>query len=108
MIALLREASSRNIYPDYVKKLLNEVKKEKSKLLTSDLELASEQLVDSLSQRELEVLRLIAGGLKYKEIAGKLFVSLNTVRTHTKSIYSKLSVNSRQEAVNKAQELNIL
>ena len=56
-------------------------------------------LVDPLSARELDVLRLLATDLDGPDIARELFVSLNTVRTHTKNIYAKLGVNSRRAAV---------
>ena len=65
-------------------------------------------LMDPMSDRELEVLYLIAAGLTNKEIAEKLFISLNTVKTHTKNINSKLSVNSRTKAVARAKELGLL
>ena len=65
-------------------------------------------LMDSISNRELEVLRLIAAGLSNKEIADKLFISLNTVKTHTKNINSKLDVNNRIRAVARAKELGLL
>jgi LuxR family transcriptional regulator, maltose regulon positive regulatory protein len=65
-------------------------------------------LVDPLSDRELEVLRLLASELSGPEIARHLVVSLNTVRTHTKNIYSKLGVGSRREAVRRADELGLL
>jgi LuxR family maltose regulon positive regulatory protein len=64
-------------------------------------------LVDPLSDRELEVLRLLRSELSGPEIAGQLFVSLNTMRTHTKSIYTKLGVNSRRAAVRRADELGL-
>ncbi|UCD83198.1 MAG: winged helix-turn-helix transcriptional regulator [Desulfobacterales bacterium] len=67
-----------------------------------------EGLVDPISDRELEVLHLIAAGLSNREIAAKLFISLNTVKTHTKNINSKLDVNSRTRAVARAKELNLL
>jgi len=57
-----------------------------------------------LSEREEEVLMLIAQGFKNQEIADKLFVSLNTVKTHTKNIFSKLDVRNRMEAVQKANK----
>jgi len=56
----------------------------------------------------MEVLRLIAEGLKYKEIAAQLFVSLNTVRFHVKSVYGKLNVNNRTQAIESARQLHIL
>ncbi len=65
-------------------------------------------LVDPISERELEVLHLIAAGLSNREIAEKLFISLNTVKTHTKNINSKLNVNSRTRAVARAKELGLL
>jgi LuxR family maltose regulon positive regulatory protein len=65
-------------------------------------------LVEPLSQRELEVLRLFKTELSGPEIAQKLVIGLSTVRTHTKSIYSKLNVNNRRAAVKRAAELNLL
>jgi LuxR family maltose regulon positive regulatory protein len=67
-----------------------------------------EGLLDPISERELEVLHLIAAGLSNREIADKLFISLNTVKTHTKNINSKLDVNSRTKAVARAKELGLL
>jgi LuxR family maltose regulon positive regulatory protein len=67
-----------------------------------------EGLMDSISERELEVLYLIAAGLTNREIAEKLFISLNTVKTHTKNINSKLNVNSRTRAIARAKELGLL
>jgi LuxR family maltose regulon positive regulatory protein len=65
-------------------------------------------LIEPLSDRELEVLRLLQGDLDGPDIAGQLFVSVNTVRTHTKNIYAKLGVNSRRAAVRRAGELGLL
>jgi LuxR family maltose regulon positive regulatory protein len=64
-------------------------------------------LVEPLSERELEVLRLLATDLSGPDIARELFVSLNTMRTHTKSIYAKLGVNNRRAAVRRAEELDL-
>jgi len=64
--------------------------------------------VEILSKREIDVLRLIAEDLSNQEIAGKLFVSLNTVKTHAKNIYLKLDVDSRTKAVVKAKELGLI
>ena len=61
-----------------------------------------------LSERELDVLRLLAEDLPNSEIAERLFVSLNTVKTHTKNIYGKLYVHDRREAVKQAQKLGLL
>lgn len=64
-------------------------------------------LVDPLSERELDVLRLLATDLDGPDIARRLHVSLNTLRTHTKNIYAKLGVNSRRAAVRRAGELDL-
>jgi LuxR family maltose regulon positive regulatory protein len=64
--------------------------------------------VDPLSDRELDVLRLLASDLDGPEIARHLVVSLNTVRTHTKHIYTKLGVNNRRSAVSRAHQLGLL
>ena len=64
--------------------------------------------IEPLSERELDVLRLLATDLDGPEIASQLMVSLNTMRTHTKSIYTKLGVNSRRAAVHRAEELALL
>lgn len=65
-------------------------------------------LTEPLSEREREVLILIAGGLSNQEIARKLFISLNTVRTHTKNINSKLNVHNRTQAAARAKELKLI
>ena len=63
---------------------------------------------EGLSERELEVLRLLATELSGPEIARQLFVSVNTLRTHTKHIFTKLDVNTRRAAVRRAAELGLL
>jgi LuxR family transcriptional regulator, maltose regulon positive regulatory protein len=67
--------------------------------------LANEEL---LSDREIEVLRLLATGQSYKEVGQKLFLSLNTVQFHVKSIYRKLLVNKRVQVIEKAREMNLI
>jgi LuxR family maltose regulon positive regulatory protein len=66
------------------------------------------EMVEPLSERELEVLKLLGTELSGPEIADRLSVSLNTVRTHTKNIYSKLGVSSRRAAIRRAEELGVL
>ena len=61
-------------------------------------------LVEPLTTRELEVLRLVAQGQTYDEIAAQLVVSINTVRTHIKAIYRKLGANNRTEAIQIARK----
>ncbi len=65
-------------------------------------------LVDPLSERELDVLRLLKTDLDGPDIARQLTLSVNTVRTHTKNIYAKLGVNNRRAAVRRAAELDLL
>lgn len=85
----------------YVKKLLSAFRL--SKLIKTD-----DGLVERLSERELEVLRLIAAGLSNNKIMEELFISLSTVKTHLRNIYSKLNIHSRTEAIVKAKELDLL
>jgi LuxR family maltose regulon positive regulatory protein len=65
-------------------------------------------IIEPLSERELEVLQLIAEGLTNREIANKLFIALGTVKVHTRNIYGKLGVHSRTQAVTKATVLGLL
>jgi LuxR family maltose regulon positive regulatory protein len=68
----------------------------------------SSALVEPLSERELEVLGLIAQGRTNREIAARLYLALSTVKVHTRNIYGKLGVHSRTQAVAKAQSLDLL
>ena len=65
-------------------------------------------LIEPLSERELDVLRLLGTDLDGPDIARELTVSLSTVRTHTNRIYAKLGVNNRRAAVRRARELDLL
>jgi LuxR family transcriptional regulator, maltose regulon positive regulatory protein len=65
-------------------------------------------LADALSERELEVLRLLAEGLESNEIAERLFIAVDTARKHIKNIYSKLGVHSRWEAIKHAEASHLL
>jgi LuxR family maltose regulon positive regulatory protein len=104
---LLRQATARGIALGYVGKLLTALEKgTKGKRHLGKAFPAS--MVEPLSKRELEVLRLLKTHLSSTDIADELTISVNTVRTHIKSIYSKLNVHSRQDAVQKAQELELL
>ena len=67
-----------------------------------------DELVEPLSERELDVLRLLSAGLSYREIAEELYISINTVKAHAKNIYSKLGVHGRMQAAQRAKELNLL
>ncbi len=100
MAALLRETAKRGIAPNYVGQLQEAFGQGKMP--------GAQPLIDPLSERELEVLRLLRTELNGPEIARELVVSLNTMRTHTKGIYSKLGVNNRRAAVRRAEELGLL
>jgi LuxR family maltose regulon positive regulatory protein len=111
MANLLREAKARKIMLDYTSKLLaafEAVQQGKSDELLPATSSASQPLLEPLSQRELEILRLFKTELSGPEIARELVVALSTVRTHTKSIYGKLNVNSRRAAVRRAEELKLI
>ena len=90
----------------YVSKLLKEIELDRVSELRRQQCLVG--LIDPLSQREIEILRLIVIGLKNKEIASNIFVSPNTVKTHIRNIYGKLCVANRKQAILRAQELNII
>ena len=69
---------------------------------------AAQSLIEPLSQREIEVLQLIAQGLSNREIGERLFLALSTVKGHNRIIFNKLQVQSRTEAVARARELDLL
>jgi LuxR family transcriptional regulator, maltose regulon positive regulatory protein len=102
MAALLREAAKHGIAPNYVRQLLAAFGKAEGRTSVTQL------LIEPLSEREFEVLRLLGTELNGPEIARELMVSLNTMRTHTKSIYNKLGVNNRRAAIRRAEELDLL
>jgi LuxR family transcriptional regulator, maltose regulon positive regulatory protein len=102
MAILLYAAAKRGIVPNYVRQLLDAFGQ------TEDRAPAKQGLIEPLSERELEVLRLLGTDLDGPEIARELMVSLNTMRTHTKNIYGKLGVNNRRAAVRRAEDLKLL
>ncbi|MHA7278130.1 LuxR C-terminal-related transcriptional regulator [Arthrobacter sp. MDT2-2] len=101
MLAILRAAAGAGIRPEYVRRV-------SQALRDTDAALAPEHPAEALSDRELHVLRLLATGLSGPEIARELYVSLNTMRTHTKHIYRKLDVSSRAYAVRRAESLGLI
>jgi LuxR family maltose regulon positive regulatory protein len=99
MMLLLEEAARHRLAPDYVRHLLAAMGKADDRTPTAQI------LSEPLSPRELEVLQLLRSELDGPEIADKLVVSPNTLRTHTKKIYSKLGVSNRRAALRRAEEL---
>ena len=109
MARLLYEALSRGIAPDYVRQLLatfSDVEPEHTDPSISQV--PESQLVEPLSEREIEVLQLIAEGLTNQEIATRLYLSLHTVKVHAHNIYAKLGVSNRTQAAAKGKALGIL
>jgi LuxR family transcriptional regulator, maltose regulon positive regulatory protein len=92
----------KGIAPSYVQRLLAATNK------TEDSMPVKQVLAEPLSERELQVLRLLGTDLDGPGIARELFVSLNTMRTHTKNVYAKLGVSNRRAAVRRAEELDLL
>ena len=118
LVRLLQEAMKAGIAPAYVHRILeiNDPHFEDAK----SIELPSENLspgavnansnglIESLSNREKEVLVLMGEGLSNPEIAARLFLSKNTLKAHTQNIYGKLDVHNRVQAINKARELKLI
>jgi LuxR family maltose regulon positive regulatory protein len=108
MAHLLSEAAAQGVASVYTGKLLAAFEAETH----SDEQIAhhppAQPLVEPLSERELEVLRLIAQGFSNREIGERLFLALNTVKGYNRRIFGKLEVQRRTEAVARARELGIL
>ncbi len=106
---LLEQAAARGIAPSYAHRLLAALDAtEPGEAGEGPPVPHPQRLVEPLSRRELEVLRLLATELSGPEIAQNLVISVTTVRSHTRSIYGKLGVHSRYEAVARARELGLL
>ncbi|MFL7892673.1 MAG: LuxR C-terminal-related transcriptional regulator [Anaerolineales bacterium] len=106
---LLYQALSRGISQEYVRRLLAAFPNGghvRGGLLQNQP--SGYELVEPLSEREIEVLQLIAEGLTNREIANRLYLSLNTVKVHTRNIYGKLGVNNRTQALAKGRSLGFL
>jgi LuxR family transcriptional regulator, maltose regulon positive regulatory protein len=114
MAQLLSEAAARGMAPDYIGKLLaafqgvTDDKGEATKLSSSIMRSGLSSLVEPLSQRELEILKLITQGLSNREIGERLFLALDTVKGHNHRIFDKLQVQRRTEAIARARELGLL
>ena len=105
MAQLLSAAAAHGIMPDYTGKLLAAFEAESE---GKSYVPYAQPLIEPLSQRELEVLQLIAQGLSNREISERLYLALSTVKRHNGNIYGKLQVQRRTEAVARARELGLL
>lgn len=101
MEILLKRALSQSANPGLVRTLL-------AAFPGAALAPPQASLVEPLTERELEVLRFIAAGLKYEQIAQKLFITVNTVRHFVKEIYGKLNANNRTQAIETARVMELL
>ncbi|OQY35750.1 MAG: LuxR family transcriptional regulator [Anaerolineaceae bacterium 4572_5.2] len=114
MAQLLSEAAACGIMPDYVRRLLAAFEEatndegRTTELSPSSSVIRPSSLVEPLSERELEVLQLIAQGLSNREISERLFLALSTVKGHNRNIFGKLESQRRTEAVARARELGLL
>jgi LuxR family maltose regulon positive regulatory protein len=103
LIPHLREVAQRGIATEYVGRLLTSMGT-RSPVSNSTRSV----LVEPLSEREIEVLKLVTAGLTNREIAGKLFISPGTAKTHIHNLCGKLGVRNRTEAANRARELGLV
>jgi LuxR family maltose regulon positive regulatory protein len=109
MQQLLALAIQKGIHPEYIRRLLAAYDHNSTRSPSQEAgQTHPPDLIEPLSGRELEVLRLIAAGLTNKEIAQRLYISLRTVKYHTTSILNKLNVNNRAHAAVRARELGLL
>jgi len=109
MAQLLYEALNHEIMPAYVRRLLAAFPATVPEGAASAINQADQSgLIEPLSDREIEVLRLIAKGLTNQDVANRLFLSGHTVKAHTRNIYSKLNVHNRAQAIARSQQLGLL
>ena len=101
LVPILREAAVRGVHPEYVGEILASFEDQSGQA-------ALPPEIEPLSDREMEVLRLLAAGLTNKQIADQLYVSISTIKSHVHHISSKLNVSNRTQAVARARQLNLL
>ncbi|MEJ2304261.1 MAG: LuxR C-terminal-related transcriptional regulator [Anaerolineales bacterium] len=105
---LLRQAIAQDIYPTYAHKLLTHLAE--YPLSVGPVKVASEieELIDPLTEREQQVLRLLAADLSSTEVAEQLIISVSTARSYIKNIYRKLDAHSRDEALEKGRQFGLI
>jgi LuxR family maltose regulon positive regulatory protein len=106
LVPLLQQAFRAGIFPEYVEKLLNYFKQEGKSSRAKPI--FTSTLIEPLSEREMDVLNLLAQGYTDKKIAETLVIARETVHKHLKNIYGKLDVHSRTEAIVRASELHLV
>jgi len=106
---MLKEAAQRPRQPDYARRLLGSFNRmrEIEKRMDGGGGRNKQELIDPLSEREVEVLHLIAEGLSNSQIAERLYISQGTVKRHITNLYGKLSVQSRTQAIGKARDIGL-
>ena len=102
LVSDLMEAAQRGVRPEYVGRILDVIRQEAGQ------EKSLEEVVETLSEREVEVLRLVAAGLSNREIAEKLYLSPGTIKTHVHNICGKLGASNRTQAVGRAMDLRLI
>jgi LuxR family maltose regulon positive regulatory protein len=107
LVPLLRKAISQGITPEYAARLLNIYETEERQRRERQGTAAARPTFGILSERETEVLRLLAAGLSNIQIAEKLVISLGTVKAHVHSICEKLNAKTRTQAIARARELKL-
>jgi len=107
MVRLLREVARRGIQKQYCNRLLSDFEQE-GRTLERSSDKGNAGLVEPLSERELEVLQLLAEGCTNREIGERLYISLSTVKGHISNINGKLLARNRTEAVARVRQLGIL
>ncbi|MCU1445192.1 LuxR C-terminal-related transcriptional regulator [Cryobacterium sp.] len=107
LAVLLRAAAETGVVGDHVRRL-NRAFRQADGTAGAMAAARSDRPLTALSERELHVLRLMATELSGPQIAGELYVTVNTLRTHTKHIFAKLEVNSRPAAVRRAEALGLI
>lgn len=105
---LLRQAAAVAIASNYIRQLLSAFDDKPAPSASAPAKVVAAELVEPLTAREVDILRLIAAGLRNQEIADQLFISLATVKRHIANAYGKLGVSHRTQAVARANELNLL
>jgi LuxR family maltose regulon positive regulatory protein len=116
MAELLKQLIKQNVAVDYIGQILAAFREDEHRTMPGESDLptahppplSTQPLVEALTNRELQILDLLAQRLRNKEIAEKLFISPETVKKHLNNIYGKLSVSGRRQAVERAMHLGIL